>query len=56
VEGKWRPELPDRPVFGYAWRFGRRCDWWLIGWWLLGLSFCLAFWALLGLTLSGIHY
>ena len=53
MESKLHPELSDRPVFGYAWRVGHR-DWWLIGWWLLGLGFCVAFWVLLGLTLSGI--
>jgi hypothetical protein len=56
VEGKWRSELPDRTVFAHGWRFSRRWDWWLIGWWLVGLSSCVAFLVLLGLTLSGIDY
>jgi hypothetical protein len=56
MEGKWRPELPDRPVFGHAWRLSDRWDWWVVGWWLCGLCVCCAFWVLLGLTLSGIEY
>jgi hypothetical protein len=56
MEGKWRPELPDRPVFGYAWRLSPRWDWLVVGWWLCGLCVCVAFWVLLGLTLSSIDY
>ena len=56
MEGKWRPELPDRPVFGYALRLSHRWDWFVVGWWLCGLCACLAFWVLLSLTLSGIDY
>lgn len=56
MEGKWRPELPDRPVVVYGWRFSRRWDWPVVGCWLCGLSACVAFWVLLGLTLSRINY
>lgn len=57
MESKWRSDRPDRPVLGGdVWRVSHQWDWWLISWWLLGLSFCLAFWALLGLILSGIDY
>jgi hypothetical protein len=56
VEGKWRSELPDRPVFGDARRLSNRRDWFVVGWWLCGMCFCVAFWALFGLTLSGIDY
>ena len=55
MESKWHSELPDAAVFGYARRVGRM-DWCRIGCWLLGLSFCVVFWVLLGLTLSGIDY
>jgi hypothetical protein len=34
----------------------RRWDWSVTGWWLCGLCLCLAFWVLIGLTLSGIDY
>ena len=56
MEGKWRPELPDRPVFAQGWRPSLRWDWWLIGSWLLVLGLCAAFWVLLGLTLSSIDH
>ena len=56
MEGKWRPELPDRPAFGRARRLSQRWDWFVVGCWVCGLCVCVAFWMLLGLTLSGIDY
>ena len=56
MEGKWRPELPNRLVVGYEWRRTHRWDWFVVGSWLCGLSVCVAFWVLLGLTLSGISH
>lgn len=55
MKDKWHPELPDRPLLGYPWLVVR-WDWPLLGWWLIALGSCVAFWALLGLTLSGIAY
>lgn len=55
MESKWRPELPDRPVFGnVARRPSRRWDWWLVSFWLLAVCLCVAFWWLVGETLSQI--
>jgi hypothetical protein len=56
MKGDWRPELPARPVFVDARPLGRRWDWGLVGWWLSGVCFCVAFWVLVGLTLSRIDY
>jgi hypothetical protein len=53
MEGKWRPELRDLRVFGEAPRpVSHRWDWWLVGWWLFGLCFIVAFWVLLVLALT----
>ena len=54
MEDKWPSEVLDRPVFDYAWRLSHGWDWFVVGWWLCALGICVAFWVLLGLTLSGI--
>jgi hypothetical protein len=56
VESKWRLAPSYRPVVGFAWRPSQRWDWHVLGWWLCGVCLCVAFWTLLGLTLSGINY
>jgi len=57
MAGDGRPGLADRTVIVHHARpLSRRWDWWVIGCWLSGLCVCLAFWVLLGLTLSGIDY
>jgi len=57
---RWRTtgvqDYLDRPVCVHVRPLSRRWDWWVLGFWLTGLCFCLAFWVLLGLTLSGIDY
>ena len=57
---RWRTigvqDYLDRPVFAHASPLSRRWDWWVIGFWLSALCFCLACWVLLGMTLSGIDY
>jgi hypothetical protein len=56
MESEWHPELPDRPVFGNPRGLSHQWDWFVAGWWLCALCLCIAFWVLLGLTLSGIDY
>jgi hypothetical protein len=55
MESRWHPELSRRPVRGKVTRgVSRRWDWWLVSFWLLALGLCVAFWWLVGLTMSQI--
>ena len=56
MESKWRRELYG-PVIGHAGRrISHHWDRWLLSAWLLTLSFCIAFWVLVGLVLSQIDW